>query len=85
MKPIECNSCGETTYILERGEKQIRSTSKETAREHFERTGHDPRAPPSDAHRRVCNDCGNFWWYAGTADRPTCSNCRGKNTEAVDG
>lgn len=31
-----------------------------------------------------CNDCGNVWPYTGDADRPTCSNCRGKRTSPVE-
>lgn len=27
-----------------------------------------------------CQDCGNVWPYTGDADRPTCSDCRGKRT-----
>jgi hypothetical protein len=27
-----------------------------------------------------CDDCGNVWAYTGDADRPSCSNCRGKRT-----
>ena len=30
-----------------------------------------------------CDDCGNTWPYTGDADRPTCSNCRGKRTHPV--
>lgn len=30
-----------------------------------------------------CADCGNVWAYTGNADRPTCSNCRGKRVEPV--
>lgn len=83
MKKIECNICGEPTYLLERGEIQVRETSKETPIDHLERTGHDPRQPP-ERERRQCNSCGNVWWYEGTADRPTCPNCKGKNTEQTD-
>lgn len=84
MKPLECNVCGETTYLLERGEKRVGESSKETPLEHMQRTGHDPREPPGPYEQRACQDCGNVWWYKGSADRPTCSNCRGKNTEVVD-
>lgn len=85
MKPIECNTCGETTYIFERGEIQVRELppGKETPWQHMERTGHEPRAPP-DPEVRKCNDCGNVWRYEGSADRPTCPECKGKRTEAVD-
>lgn len=83
MKPIECNTCGEITYILERGEKQVRETSKETPLDHMERTGHDPRQPPK-RERRACNECGNVWWYQGDGERPTCPNCKGKNNERVE-
>ena len=85
MKTIECNTCGEATYILERGEIQVRElpAGKETPRDHLERTGHDPREPPQ-RERRQCNDCGNVWWYAGDSARPTCPNCKGKNTEPTD-
>lgn len=31
-----------------------------------------------------CQDCGNVWPYAGDADRPTCSNCRGKRTRPAN-
>ena len=34
-------------------------------------------------HERECNDCGYQWHYGGTADRPTCPNCRGKATKKV--
>ena len=82
MKPIECNTCGETCYLLERGEKQVRETSKETPLDHMRRAGHDPREPPEIVpERRQCNSCGNVWWYTGDADRPTCPHCRGKDTE----
>lgn len=30
-----------------------------------------------------CKDCGNVWPYTGDADRPTCSDCRGKRTAPV--
>jgi len=30
-----------------------------------------------------CDDCGNVWPYTGDADRPTCSNCRGKRVHLV--
>lgn len=30
-----------------------------------------------------CEDCDNRWGYTGDADRPTCSNCRGKRTRPV--
>lgn len=30
-----------------------------------------------------CEDCGNVWPYSGDADRPTCSDCRGKKTRPV--
>jgi hypothetical protein len=33
---------------------------------------------------RRCDDCGNVWPYTGDADLPTCPNCKGKRTEAVD-
>lgn len=32
-----------------------------------------------------CLDCGNVWPYTGDADRPTCSECRGKRVEPVAG
>lgn len=85
MKPIECNTCGETTYILERGEIQVRDLppGKETPWEHMERTGHEPRAPP-EREQRKCNACGNVWWYGGSSDRPTCPNCKGKDTDAIE-
>lgn len=31
-----------------------------------------------------CEDCENVWPYTGDADRPTCSNCRGKRTAPVE-
>lgn len=85
MKPLECNTCGETTYILERGEIQVRDLppGKETPLEHMKRTGHEPRAPP-EREQRKCNACGNVWWYEGSSDRPTCPNCKGKNTDAIE-
>jgi hypothetical protein len=85
MHEITCNTCGEPTYLLERGEVQVRDLpdGKESPADHLERTGHEPRAPP-EREQRTCKDCGNVWWYAGGADRPTCPNCRGKKTEAVD-
>lgn len=84
MRELTCNTCGETTYLLERGEIQVRDLpeGKESPRDHLERTGHDPREHPGE--RRACNDCGNVWWYQGSADRPTCPACKGKKTEAVD-
>lgn len=30
-----------------------------------------------------CEDCENTWAYTGDADRPTCSNCRGKRAHPV--
>jgi len=83
MKEIECNTCGEPTYLLGRGEIQVRETSKETPLNHLNRTGHDPRQL-SEQERRQCNVCENVWWYEGDADRPTCPNCKGKNNEPTD-
>jgi len=74
MKEIQCNHCGEKVYLRDRGE---RLEGYETPVEHMERTGHSPRSPEV----RTCNDCGNVWPYTGSADRPTCPNCRGKRTE----
>lgn len=82
MRPLECNICGETTYLLERDEIQVRSTSKETPLDHLNRTGHDPRQPP-EYERWQCDSCGNVWYYQGDADRPTCPECRGKATQPV--
>ncbi|MCF2165425.1 hypothetical protein [Halobacterium salinarum] len=84
MKPIECNTCGDTTYILERNEIQVRELpeGKETPRDHLKRTGHDPRERPGE--RRECLDCENVWWYQGSADRPTCPECKGKRTQPVE-
>lgn len=36
------------------------------------------------ATERECRDCGHTWRYTGTADRPTCPNCKGKNTREKD-
>jgi len=84
MKKINCNVCGEATYLLERGEKQVREMSKETPLDHMERTGHDPREPPHPYEQRACDDCGNVWWYGGDVARPTCPNCKGKATSVVE-
>lgn len=78
MKRIECDECGETVVLASnRGEKVERG---ETPLEHMERTGHSPRSPEV----RKCNDCENVWPYTGNADRPTCPNCKCKQTEAVE-
>lgn len=74
MKKIECNHCGDTVVLAERGETVV---SGETPLEHMNRTGHSPKSPKT----LQCNDCGNVWPYTGDGPRPTCPNCRGKNTE----
>lgn len=78
MKKVECVHCGDTVVIAERGESVVNG---ETPVEHMERTGHTHKAEPEP---RVCNDCGNLWWYQGTAERPTCTNCRSKRTEVAN-
>jgi predicted RNA-binding Zn-ribbon protein involved in translation (DUF1610 family) len=35
-------------------------------------------------HERKCLDCNYEWHYGGTADRPTCPECKGKRTQRVD-
>jgi len=30
-----------------------------------------------------CNACGHTWAYTGSADRPTCPECKGKNVAPV--
>jgi Zn finger protein HypA/HybF involved in hydrogenase expression len=77
MKQLECNVCGESVVMADRGEMVERG---ETPVEHMERTGHSPRRPQV----AVCDDCGNVWNYTGSAETPTCSNCRGKNTRVTD-
>jgi len=78
MPQFECNVCGETVAVGGKGgEEPIRG---ESALEHMEQTGHSPKRPQVAA----CNDCGNVWNYTGDADKPTCSNCRGKNTVIND-
>jgi len=46
MREINCNTCGDTVILPDRGE-QITETSSanETKLEHFERTGHGPSQP----------------------------------------
>jgi hypothetical protein len=73
MKELTCNTCGESVYLADTGE---RLEGYETPLEHLDRTGHAARAPVMMA----CEDCGNVWAYTGDADRPSCSNCRGKRT-----
>lgn len=73
--------------MLERGEIQVRELpgGKETPLEHMKRTGHDPREPPETVpEQRLCQSCGNVWWYYGDADRPTCPNCKGKDNEPAE-
>ena len=77
MKERTCRHCGESVTLAERGEQL---DGYETPLEHMERTGHVWNAPTL----YKCNDCGNVWHYSGSADRPTCSNCRGKRTEPVE-
>jgi len=77
MKKITCNDCGAELVLAERGETVTRG---ETPLEHMNETGHTPRGPTT--YR--CNDCGNVWPYSGDADRVTCPNCRGKNTQPAD-
>lgn len=36
-----------------------------------------------DTDPYYCNDCDNRWMYGGNADRPTCTNCAGKNVERI--
>jgi len=75
MKKINCNHCDDAVILADgAGEKVTRG---ETPLEHMNRTGHSPKSPVM----YQCNDCGNVWGYTGDADRPTCSNCRGKRTE----
>lgn len=35
-------------------------------------------------HERECLNCGHVWTYTGDHDRPTCPNCKRKNTQPVD-
>ena len=77
MNELTCNICGDAVYLAERGE---RLEGYETPRQHLDRTGHDPRQPET----RACEDCGNVWPYSGDADLPTCPNCKGKRTNAVE-
>lgn len=79
MKQIKCNTCKETTYILECDETHVQDSSKETPLQHLKRTGHAPRERAGE--RRACLDCYNVWRYGGDADRPTCPECKGKRTE----
>lgn len=76
MRQHTCNHCGDSVYLAERGE---RLEGYETPIEHFENEGHAFNSPVM----MECNDCGNTWPYTGSADRPTCSNCRGKRTEPL--
>lgn len=78
MKRLSCNHCDGTVLLAnEPGETVVEG---ETPLEHLERTGHDPRQPVT----MQCNDCENVWPYTGSADRPTCPNCKGKRTEPVE-
>lgn len=74
MQKIDCNHCEDTVVLADRGERIVNG---ETPLEHMKRTGHSPKSPKT----RQCNACGNVWPYTGDADRPTCPNCRGKDTE----
>lgn len=78
MKERTCRHCGDEVVLAERGETV---TGGETPVEHMERTGHAWNEP----RLFQCNDCGNVWGYTGSAETPTCSNCRGKRTEPVEG
>jgi ribosomal protein S27AE len=78
MKEISCNHCGDSVYLADKDE---RLEGYETPLQHMERTGHSPKSPVI----YQCNDCENVWPYTGNAERPTCSNCGGKNVEGVDG
>jgi len=31
-----------------------------------------------------CRDCDHRWFYTGSADRPTCPDCKGKAVEQAD-
>ena len=78
MKERTCNHCGESVYLASPGEQL---EGYETPMEHFERKGHAFNSP----QMFQCNDCENVWPYTGNADVPTCSNCRGKRTEPLNG
>jgi len=78
MQTLTCAVCGETLVVgLDTG-----SADDETPREHHARTGHNPRKQETET--RACEDCGNVWPYSGDADLPTCPNCKGKRTTAVE-
>lgn len=79
MKKINCNTCGESTYLIKQVDTKM---EKETPRDHLARTGHDPRMRAGE--RRACESCGNVWWYHGDGDRPTCPECKGKRTSTTD-
>jgi len=79
MKEIQCNHCDESVYLLEGAEIKL-GDGRESPLEHMERTGHAPQSPVV----RKCEDCENVWPYTGSADRPTCPNCRGKRTAPVN-
>lgn len=72
----DCKQCGDTVTVPQQGEMV---QSGETPMQHFERTGHAYNQP----EMRVCNACEATWPYGGSADRPTCPKCGGKNTEPL--
>lgn len=72
MKRIECERCGDSLVVP--GPKE-EATEAETPLDHIRRTGHSHKREP---RLTGCANCGNAWYYTGTADRATCPNCRGK-------
>jgi len=72
-----CNVCEVTIYIPDRGEQ---ADGYETPMSHFESEGH----VYNKLTVRKCKDCDLVWGYGGSADRPTCPNCRGKRTVEIE-
>lgn len=93
-----CPECGGGSFLAERKVKQIGQTytCDECGVELFVYDNSDhgmgdsliwsPAEPVVQAlgHGRECLDCGYNWHYGGAADRPTCPDCKGKDTEMIE-
>ena len=77
MRQEACKHCGDVVCVPQKGEEVING---ETPLEHLERTGH----AYNSAEIHVCEVCGYVWPYTGESNQPTCPNCKGKRTKAVE-